>query len=144
MTSIHTSTTQHNGSFKKTSESPQLWLTLMFPKLSKKALGCDISELWFLGLLRTLVMIILRFGNYLKIQDIQISFVLKVWRGDHTHYLASISLHLLTKHFLNMKEQNWPSSITISVKWLELYIQKPYLDTFFRKNKHTSLWQKHV
>lgn len=40
----------------------------------------------------------------MKAQDIQISFVWKLWRGDHTHYLAEISTSSLTNHFLNMKQ----------------------------------------
>lgn len=43
-------------------------------------------------------------------------------------------------------KQNKPDSsrITTSVKWLELHMQKHTLTHFPIKNKHTSLWKRHV
>lgn len=37
-----------------------------------------------------------------------------------------------------------PSSITTLVEWLEFHMQKHTLTHFPIKNKHTSLWKRHV
>lgn len=99
---------QHDGSFKRTREAHQLWWTLRFPKIPKNKCYFLTFQICILGLLRTLVMIVLGFWNYLKTQDTKP--VLSQITEQRLYSLLSFN-HLMFSNKSIPKyetEQNWP------------------------------------